>query len=63
MIKTNAIGEQCIRNGDGVPTLGDEDRKKYLGKNIMRSVWTEFAWERNSLSQTDIVSGVTCLID
>ena len=37
MIKTNAIGEQCIRNGDGVPTLGDEDRKKYLGKNIMRS--------------------------
>ena len=37
LIKTNAIGEQCIRNGDGVPTLGDEDRKKYLGKNIMRS--------------------------
>ena len=51
MVKTNQdiIGEQCIRNDDGLLAVTDEDKK--------------VAWDRNSLSQADTVSGVPHLID
>ena len=52
MFKTNQdiIGEQCIRNDNGVLAVSDED-KKYLGK-VMRSFWTQ-SWDKNILSQVD----------
>ena len=62
MVKTNqdVIGEQCIRNDDGVLAFSDKDslesyRKKHLS--------IEFALDRNSLSRADRLSDVPRSID
>ena len=50
MVKTNQdiIGEQCIRNDDGVLAVSDED-KKIAWKSYYEDLFT---WDRNSLTQT-----------
>ena len=55
MFKTNQdiIGEQCIRNDDVLT----------VSKLLYKLLNTEFAWNKNCLSQTDTVSSVPYLID
>ena len=55
MFKTN---QNIIKNGDGVLGVRDEGTKSYYDKLLN----TNFVWDRNSLSQVDIVD-VTNLID
>ena len=46
----NIIGEQCIRNDDGVLAFSDED-KKVTWKSLCESLLnTDFTWNGNSLS-------------
>ena len=56
IIKTNQdiIGEHCIRSDAGVLVVSDKDKK---------IAWKELAWNKNSLSQTDISSEVLSLTD
>ena len=54
MVKANQdiVGKQCIRNDDAL-TVSDEDKQisqKIYHDKLMN---TEFACDRNSLSQTD----------
>ena len=65
MVKTNQdiIGEQCIRNDDSVLAVGDEYKKVDLKSYHEKLLNTDLAWDRNSLSQVDIVSGVPRSID
>ena len=60
MVKTNldATGKQCIRNDNGVPAVSDEDMKIPWKSCHEKLLNTEFPWDRNSLSHTDIVSSV-----
>ena len=55
LVKTNQdiIGEQCIKNDDGVLTVSDEDKKIACKSYHGRFLNTESAWDRNSLSQVD----------
>ena len=61
MIKTNQviISEQCLRNGDVVVAVSDEDNKiawRSYHKNLQKK---EFEWDRNSLSEADAVSNAS----
>ena len=64
MTKNNQgnIGEQWIRNDDGVMAASNEDKwiawKRHHEKLLKN---TEFTWDRNSLSQVDPVSIVPLL--
>ena len=64
MVKTNPnmIGEQYIRNGDGVLTGIDEDKKIAWKSYHEKLLNTEYAWDGISLSQVDIVSSAPQLI-
>ena len=65
MVKTNRdiIGEQRIRNNDCASVVSDED-KKIAWKSYQKKLYnTEFAWDRNSLTQAYTVIGVFCLKD
>ena len=64
MSKTNQniIDEQCIKNDDAVLTVSNEN-KEIPWKSYHEKLFnTEFAWDRNSLSQADTVSRVPYLI-
>ena len=56
----NIIGEQWIRNGDGLLTVSYEDKKGAWKRYHEKFLNTEFACDRNSFSQADI--NVLCLI-
>ena len=49
MVKTNQniVGEQCIRNDDGVLALSEDDNKIAV-KNYHEKLNTEFAWDKNN---------------
>ena len=65
MVKTNQdiISGQCIKNDDCVLAVSNEDRKTVWKSYHEKLLNTEFAWDRKSLSQTDTVSSILCLID
>ena len=44
-------------------TVSDEDKEIAWKSHQEKLFITEFAWDRNSLSQTDTVSSIPCLID
>ena len=54
MVKTNQdiISDHCIRN-DGVLPVDDEEKKRAWKSYHEKLLNTEFAWDRNSLSQAD----------
>ena len=56
IVNQNIIGEQCIRNDDGMLVASDENKKNFE-KCIMRSFWAQSVWNKNSSSETDTVSG------
>ena len=65
MVKTNQdiIGKQCIRDDNGVLAVSDEDKKMTWKSYHEKLSNTQFAWDRNSLSQADTVSGIPYLIE
>ena len=65
MVKTNQdiICEQFIRNDDGALVFSDEDKKIAWKSYQEKLLNTDFAWEKNTLSQADTVSGVPCFRD
>ena len=64
MVKTNQdiVGEQYIKHDDGVLAVSDADKKIAWKRYHEKLFNTEFAWNRNSLSQTGTVNGVPGLI-
>ena len=52
IVKTNEdiIGEQCIRNDDGVLASRDEGKKIAWKSYNEKLSSTEFAWDRNKFS-------------
>ena len=60
MVKTNQdiTGEQRVRNDDGLLAVSDQDQK-IAWKSYHEDLFT---WDRNSLTQTDTISGVPRLI-
>ena len=52
LVKTNQdiIGEQCIKNDDGVLTVSDEDKKIACKSYHVKLFNTKFTWDRNGLS-------------
>ena len=65
MVKTNQgiIGEQCIRNDDGVLAVTYEDKKMAWKSYHEKLFNTGFVWDRNILSQVNTVSSVPHFID
>ena len=63
MVKTNQdiIDVDCFRSYDGVLAVGDEDKKIAWKSYHEKLLNTEFVLDRNSLSHTDTVGGVTSL--
>ena len=53
----------CIRNGDGVLAVTDEDKKIAWKIYHEKFLNTELAWDGKSLYQVDTVSPVPHLID
>ena len=65
MVKTiqDINGGQCIRNDDGLLAVRDEDKKIAWKSNHEKLLNTEFARNKNSLSQVYKVSSILWLID
>ena len=51
---------KVLTNDDVVFAVSDEDKE--IASSHQKFLNTEFAWDKNSLSQADIASGVPCLI-
>ena len=53
MVKTyqDVVGEQCVKNDGMLPVIHED--KNLTWKNYEKLLITEFAWDGNSLSQTD----------
>ena len=65
MVKTNQniFFELGLRDDDSVMAVSDA-YKKMAGKSYNEKFSnTQFAWDRNSLSKADTVSGIPCLIE
>ena len=67
IIKCNCFGKflpwfiiRILRNDDVVLAVSDEDKK--IASCHEKFLNTEFAWDKNSLSQADIISGLPRLI-
>lgn len=58
-VKTNQdfIGEQCIRNDDGVLAVSGEDRKIHQKNYHQKLLNIEFVCDKNSKTEVDIVNG------
>ena len=53
----DAVGEQCVRNGAGEPSLTEEARIKAWVENYSRLMNFEFDWPRDYLANADPVMG------
>ena len=65
MVKDNRdiIGEQCIRNDDGVLAVSEEAKKvarKSYYENLLN---TENDWDRNNLSEVEAVASAAVFIE
>ena len=63
MVKTNQdiIDVDCFRSYDGMLAVSDEDKKIAWKSYHEKLLNTDFVLDRNSLSHTDTVGGVTSL--
>ena len=52
----DVIGELCTRNDDGVLAVSDKDKKIAWKSHHKKLLSTEFACNRNTLSQVDIAT-------
>ena len=65
VVKTDKdiIGEQCIKNVNGMLKISDEDKKITLKSYHEKLLHTELACNGNSFPGADTVCDVPCLID
>ena len=65
VVKTNQniMDEHCIRNDDGVPAVIDENMKLDWKNYHEKLSNTVFAWDESSLTHSDTVGNVACLIE
>ena len=65
MVKTNQdiIGEQCMKNNDGVLAVSHEGKKIAWKSYHEKLLNTALALNKNSFSQIDTVNSAPCLID
>ena len=58
-VKTNQniIGEQCIRNNDGVLAVSGKDKKMDWKRCHEKPLNIEFVWDKNSWTELDTVNG------